>query len=433
MKIRKLGALFLAMTFILGLFTGCGAKSQTSVYEVLSRTYKNADIQLKATTNTDGEKVALQVDAATFDNHYQLSNVSISNDGVTGGVKDFIYGNTTSFYLNAKTLNHAIDSTTMKSLSVPIQIKMLSSILKDTDYLKLDLPKRKPIKMDVVQKELVSNIATSLEKAGCEFQYEKSNNSYTLELSDTLKMAKFAKEFGNQMKKSSSVYAKWLSACYASVDKKEQNAYIKNQLSSLFDSAAKFYGITLTKEQKNLFSARLQKILDAQEKNGTQVLPSEKELQAIIEKTCDNYQESLKHLGKTIKKEGFKDATFKIVVIDNQTSVSIQTSFSIVDANKKVAKATCNLVISERKKAIELPKKASTLNDVTGNVLQFLEDNQIMPGGNREIFESLTEKEVTEFINSMFDSIEQGNQSNILSKDLEDSAELDYSDFIQIP
>ena len=433
MKIRKLGALFLAMTFILGLFTGCGAKSQTSVYEVLSRTYKNADIQLKATTNTDGEKVALQVDAATFDNHYQLSNVSISNDGVTGGVKDFIYGNTTSFYLNAKTLRHAIDSTTMKSLSVPIQIKMLSSILKDTDYLKLDLPKREPIKMDVVQKELVQNIATSLEKAGCEFQYEKSNNSYTLEISDPSRMAKFATEFGNQIKKSSPVYAKWLSTCYSSVDKKEQDTYVKSQLSSLFDSAAKFYGITLTKDQKNLFSTRLQKILDTQEKNGTQALPSEKELQAIIEKTCDNYQTSLKSLGKTIKKEGFKDATFKIVVIDNQTSVSIKTSFSIVDANKKVTKATCNLVISERKKAIELPKKASTLSDVTGNVLQFLEDNQIMPGGNREIFESLTEKEVTEFINSMFDSIEQGNQSNILSKDLEDSAELDYSDFIQIP
>ena len=433
MKIRKLGALFLAMTFILGLFTGCGAKSQTSVYEVLSRTYKNADIQLKATTNTNGEKVSLQVDAASFDNNYQLSNVSVSKDGVTGGVKDFIYGNTTSFYLNAKTLNHAIDSTSMKSLSVPIQIKMLQDILKDTNYLKLDLPKRKPIEMDVVQKELVQNIATSLEKAGCEFQYEKSNNSYTLELSDPLKMSKFAKEFGNQMKKSSSVYAKWLNTCYASVDKKEQNAYVKNQLSSLFDSAAKFYGITLTKDQKNLFSTRLQKILDTQEKNGTQVLPSEKELQALIEKTCDNYQASLKSLGKTIKKEGFKDATFKMVVIDNQTSVSIKTSFSIVDANKKVAKATCNLVISERKKAIELPKKASTLNDVTGNILQFLENNQIMPENNREMFESLTEKEVTEFINSIFDSIEQGDQSNILSKDLEDSAELNYSDFIQTP
>ena len=126
-----------------------------------------------------------------------------------------------------------------------------------------------------------------------------------------------------------------------------------------------------------------------------------------------------------------KKVNFKMVVKDNTTGIDIQTKASITSTNDSTIKLGFNLSIKERKKAIAQPKEFSDLSAVTTNVLKVLEENQLL--NMKPTFQSLTETDVTQFINAMFDSLNEDRGLGGVTDSLDEAAELDYADFIELP
>lgn len=413
MKFKRVAALAIATTMTACCFAGCGKEEKqkpeqvgsASVYDLLRKEVDNAKYSVSFHIASGDATMDSDLVFSQDGDKFCLDKVKVaSNNGENVEIANIFSGSNEAFYLNLGVLTEAMASDSISSMeedSLGAIASTIPLLFEGVDCLKIGLPQVEAKSSPEFANELVKNIEGAISNAGFQFVASESGKEFTLKVDSLEGVNNIAKEFLEQVKSSSEVYANYANSMSEEDANKIAKDYAIGMMEGLFEEVAKYFECEFTESNRENLKKQVGELLE----NENLVKPATKEeTKQQIESLVDEFLAQFKEDGTT---EGVK--SFETTLVVKETEDGVDVTGSVKSELEEGEKIECSfeMSIDEGAASVELPKDATELKEIVGNVMEML-DGVGFFDDVKDIVKGADEATVNEFIDSFFEGVKSG-------------------------